>query len=137
MNIHIHAFDPSNSLLTKDNLPHLQIHDSKDLDLKKVFIERSKFGVDKLTVEEIEQKIDFDYEDYFIRLINNISKVGSKTFVLLRDAGRLELTTEYIVFHNFRDKLDNLLRRAIAKELASSVSHPHAMWEGKSRSAQV
>ena len=136
MNIHIRAFDSSNSPLTKDHLSHLQIHDSKDLDLKKVFIERSKFGVDKLTVEEIE-KIDFNYEDYFIRLINNISKVGSKTFVLLRDAGRLELTTEYIVFHNFRDKLDNPLRRTIAKELASSVSHPHAMWEGKSRSEQV
>ena len=137
MNIHINAFDTSKNVRVDDYLSDFYIHDQKDLHLKKVLLERSKFGIDKLSVGEIEKIADFKYDEYFIGLISNVSKVGSKKFTQLRDAGRLELTTEYIVFHNFRDKLDSHLRRAIAKELANSVSHPHAKWEERSGTQQI
>ena len=137
MNIHIHAFDATQSIDVKNFLPIVHIQDNLNFKLKDLFIERSKFHIDKIRIEDIETIEDFKFDDYFIGLIDKKSKIGSKKFVLLRDAGRLELTTEFIVFHNFRERLDLSLRQAIAKLLAASVSHPHAVWEEKSKMQKV
>ena len=65
--------------------------------------------------------------------INSQNRIVSKVFQKLHDAGRLELTTEYVVFHHFWEKLDRDIRCRMAALLTQCVSHPHARWEQKSR----
>jgi hypothetical protein len=110
-------------------LPSLHRIDTSFAHLQDVVSERQKFGVRKLSRTDIECIRENGYCAYFMRFAGNGRRIGSKDFEKLREHGRLDLTVEYILFHNFRDRLDPELRRRIAALLASSVSHPHARWE--------
>jgi hypothetical protein len=112
------------------DLPPIHGNDESSLNLRCVILERRAYGV-RLSETEISHLRDHGYESYFVRFATR--KIGSRVFKRLRLARRLDLTTEYIVFHCYRDRLDRDTRRRIAALLAESVTHPHAKWESKSR----
>ena len=104
-----------------------------DSRLRNLIHERQAYGV-RLTAIEVSRIGEIGYTSYFVRLAASIKKIGGRDFKRLRLAGRLELTTEYILFHDFREYLNRDMRQRIAALLAESVSHPDARFETKSSS---
>jgi hypothetical protein len=124
MNLHIapDVVDPE--------LPPLH-RDDPCLNLRAIVWARSAYGV-RLSATDLSHIREHGYASYFTRLAASSRRLGGKCFKRLRDKGRLELTSEYVLFHHFRDQLGGNTRRLIAGLLADSVSHPHARWESRS-----
>jgi hypothetical protein len=120
---------------TKDEDPQLpELHsDDTDLNLRDIVGERLFYGV-RSSDAELARIRDRGYAAYFMIIAKSPRRIGGRSFKKLRDAGRLDLTTEYILFHRFRDQLDRDIRQRIAAILAESVSHPHAKWESRAQS---
>lgn len=106
--------------------------DEADTDLRDLVCERYSLGV-RLSDAEVTRIRENGYTFYFMKLAKSSRRLGGRSFKKLRDAGRLDLTTEYVLFHRFRDQLELETRRRIAALLAESVSHPHARWESRSQ----
>lgn len=117
------------------HLPELHSDDA-NLDLRDIVRARLAYGVHP-TDAEMARLRDRGYTSYFLTIAKSSHRIGGRTFKKLRDAGRLDLTTEYVLFHCFRDRLDPDIRRRIASILAASVSHPHARWEGGDRAEEA
>lgn len=119
----------TNSHRAEQNIPAPHPDDA-DLSLRDLVSERLLHGV-RPTDMDIVRIRESGYTSYFKRLAQSPRRIGGRSFNKLRAIGRLDLTTEYILFHRFRDQLDPRIRRQIAAILAESVSHPHARWEGR------
>lgn len=111
-------------------IPPLHRSDDKTLNLRKIVAERIAYGVG-LSVAALAHIQENGYESYFMGIAKVRHRLGGKNFRRLREKGRLDLTSEYILFHHFRGQLDADTRRRIATLLAESVSHPHARWESR------
>jgi hypothetical protein len=103
-----------------------------DLSLRDLIYERLSYGI-RPTEPDIASIRVGGYTSYFMKLAKSPRRIGGPSFKKLREAGRLDLTTEYILFHRFRDRLEPDIRTRIAAILAESVSHPHARWESRSQ----
>ena len=101
-----------------ERLPPPKYSDNKEVNVRQILIDRIGLGLQKLTPKLLEQLEAVGYDNYIIDRMNSPSKVGKRPFQELKDADKIELTTEYIVFHNFRHKLKNRSRIEIAKLLA-------------------
>lgn len=124
-----HYGDPK---IVEPEIPPLHPEDA-DLSLRELICERLLYGV-RPTQLDMARIREAGYTAYFMRLAKSPRRIGGRSFNKLRGEGRLDLTTEYILFHNFRDQLDPDIRRRIAAVLAESVSHPHARWESGPKS---
>lgn len=61
------------------------------------------------------------YDAFFIDQMNRYTKIGLSLFHKLAAMERVEITTEYIVFHHFRESLKTDCRRRIAILLLSKM----------------
>jgi hypothetical protein len=116
-------------------LPPSHPDDDPALNLRGIFSERRAYGVYP-NASDISYIGEHGYASYFLRLANASRKIGDAKFKKLRSKGRLDLTSEYVLFHHFRNQLDASVRRRIASLLAESVTHPHAKWESKPQSSK-
>lgn len=107
-------------------LPSLHANDDPGLNLRDLFVYRAAHGFEKLTAKQIDYISKLGYADFLINLMNTEGKIGRKLFIALCDQSLVEKTNEYVVFHNFRHKLQNNCRMKIARILAKSLTHPHA-----------
>jgi hypothetical protein len=107
-------------------LPPLHVNDDPDLNLRELFVYRAAHGFEKLTAKQIDYISKFGYADFLINLMNTEGKIGRKLFTTLYEQSLVEKTSEYVVFHNFRHKLQNNCRMKIARLLAKTLTHPHA-----------
>jgi hypothetical protein len=107
-------------------LPPLHVNDDPDLNLRELFVYRAAHGFEKLTAKQIDYISKFGYADFLINLMNTEGKIGRKLFTTLYEQSLVEKTNEYVVFHNFRHKLQNNCRMKIARLLAKTLTHPHA-----------
>lgn len=107
-------------------LPPLHANDDPDMNLRDLFVYRAAHGFEKLTAKQIDDISKFGYADFLINLMNTEGKIGRKLFTTLCDQSLVEKTNEYVVFHNFRHKLQNNCRMKIARLLAKTLTHPHA-----------
>lgn len=105
-------------------LPPLQQGDDISINFRKVIIEREELGIQRLTPRTLNAIRDKGYDAFFIDQMNSYTKIGLGLFHKLAAIGRLELTTEYIVFHHFREKLKPNCRRRIAILLVSKTKEP-------------
>jgi hypothetical protein len=124
MNLHISPGDVGHEL------PPLHPDDDPVLNLRGILAERFIFGV-RPSAGDMAHIVERGYASYFLRVARMSRRLGGQTFKRLRDKGRLDLTSEYVLFHHFRDQLDGDIRRQIATLLAESVSHPLARWESR------
>jgi hypothetical protein len=111
---------------TELTLPPLHVNDDPDLNLRELFVYRAAHGFEKLTAKQIDYISKFGYADFLINLMNTEGKIGRKLFTTLYEQSLVEKTNEYVVFHNFRHKLQNNCRMKIARLLAKTLTHPHA-----------
>ncbi|GDX39415.1 hypothetical protein LBMAG20_16300 [Methylocystaceae bacterium] len=111
---------------TELTLPPLHVNDDPDLNLRELFVYRAARGFEKLTAKQIDYISKFGYADFLINLMNTEGKIGRKLFTTLYEQSLVEKTNEYVVFHNFRHKLQNNCRMKIARLLAKTLTHPHA-----------
>ena len=107
-------------------LPPLHVNDDPDLNLRELFVYRAAHGFEKLTAKQIDYISKFGYAGFLINLMNTEGKIGRKLFTTLYEQSLVEKTNEYVVFHNFRHKLQNNCRMKIARLLAKTLTHPHA-----------
>lgn len=117
---------------TEAEIPPAHPHDVNP-NLRDVVCERLIYGV-RLSEPDVIRIREFGYTLYFLRFAGSMRRLGGRTFKKLRSEGRLDLTTEYVLFHYFRERLDLDTRRRLAAILAESVSHPHARRESQSQS---
>jgi hypothetical protein len=101
--------------------PLLGRDDNPEVDFRGVLIERAGLGVEKLSNEHLASIAERGYDAFFVGRMNSKAKIGGKVFRELAAIGRLELTTEYIVFHHFRESLNANSRRQIATLLLDTV----------------
>jgi hypothetical protein len=104
--------------------------DDAGFNLRELVRERLTYGL-RPTESDLVRIREVGYVSYFMKLAKSPGKIGGRSFRKLRSLGRLDLTTEYVLFHRFRNELDPQVRRRIAAILAESVSHPHARWESR------
>lgn len=104
--------------------------DDAGFNLRELVRERLTYGL-RPTESDMVRIRKVGYVSYFMKLAKSPGKIGGRSFRKLRSHGRLDLTTEYVLFHRFRNELDPQVRRRIAAILAESVSHPHARWESR------
>jgi hypothetical protein len=123
--------------LTRANLelPPAHPNDDPALNLKGILSERCAYGVYPKTAD-ISHISEHGYDLHFRRFAGMSRRIGDGEFRKLRSKGRLDLTSEYVLFHHFRDQLDVIVRRRIASLLAESVTHPHARWESRHPSSK-
>lgn len=108
-------------LETAFRLPPLHPADSASLDFRRVLAERERLGVERLTDKQLKEISQIGYDAYFLKRMNSYSKIGLKSFHRLAALGRVELTTEFIIFHALREQLQNDCRRRIAILLSSKT----------------
>lgn len=102
-------------------LPPLQQGDDISINFRKVILEREELGFQRLSPRYLIAIRDKGYDAFFIDQMNSYTKIGLGLFHKLAAIDRLELTTEYIVFHHFREKLKPNCRRRIAILLVSKT----------------
>lgn len=102
-------------------LPPLQQGDDISINFRKVIIEREELGFQRLSPRSLSAIRDKGYDAFFIDQMNSYTKIGLGLFHKLAAIDRLDLTTEYIVFHHFREKLKPNCRRRIAILLVSKT----------------
>lgn len=100
-----------------NRLPPLSSVDNKEVDFRSVVLERVSLGIETLTESRVSKLRNVGYDAFFINLMNSDSKIGRMIYRDLVGIKKIELTNEYIVFHNFRDRLIPASRRKIARLL--------------------
>ena len=100
-------------------LPSLHPNDSRSIDFRKVIIEREGLGVESVAPKHLKAIKTEGYDAFYVGRMNSYSKIGLRTFHKLAAMGRVELTTEHIIFHHFRERLKRDCRRRIAILLLS------------------
>lgn len=102
-------------------LPPLHERDSVSINFRKVLIEREGLGLKRVAPRSLNAIIANGYDAHFVSEMNTYSKIGLSQFQKLAAMGRIDLTTEYIVFHYFREHLQSDCRRRIAILLVSKT----------------
>lgn len=101
--------------------PQLARSDNKKLNIRKILIERYEIGVHRLSTSQILRINEIGYDNFVIERMNEEKKIGASKYKKLVELGRLDITLEYITFHNYRDKLRKECRAKIAKLLAEQI----------------
>ena len=101
--------------------PQLGRTDNKKLNIRKILIERYELGIHRLTVSQIQRINEIGYDKFVIERMNEEKKIGASKYKKLVELGRLDITLEYIMFHNYRDELKKECRTKIAKLLAGYI----------------
>ena len=96
--------------------------DSKELDLRSVWIERYELGVHKPSDKQLSKIREVGYDHFVVDLMNSKNKIGGTKYLKLCEMGKVDLTFEYIVFHNLRDRLIPENRTMIARLLAHKIT---------------
>lgn len=105
-------------------LPPLGGNDSASIDFRKVLIEREELGFSRVSPRALAAIKEQGYDAFFINQMNSYTKIGLSLFHKLVAMDRIEMTTEYIVFHHFRERLKPDCRRRIAILLLSKTQKP-------------
>jgi hypothetical protein len=105
-------------------LPPLGGNDSLAIDFRKVLVEREELGFPRPSPRALSAIREQGYDAFFINQMNSYTKIGLSLFHKLAAMERVELTTEFIVFHNFRDQLKADCRRRIAILLLGKTQKP-------------
>ena len=95
-------------------LPPLKENDDISIDFRRVIIEREALGLPRLSPRALNAIREKGYDAYFIDQMNSYTKIGLSLFHKLAAIQRVDLTTEYIVFNHYRDRLKPDCRRRIA-----------------------
>jgi hypothetical protein len=102
-------------------IPPLHQRDNPSINFRKVLVEREGLGFKRVGPRSLNEIKTLGYDAFFVAEMNTYSKIGLSPFHKLAAMGRIELTTEYIVFHNFRENLQSDCRRRIAILLVSKT----------------
>jgi hypothetical protein len=102
-------------------LPPLHKGDNPTINIRKVLVEREGLGFKRVGPRSLKTIQSLGYDAFFLSEMNTYSKIGLGLFYKLTVMGHIELTTEYIVFHNFRQDLQPDCRRRIAILLVSKT----------------
>jgi len=102
----------------EQRMPPLMNSDNLRVNLRKVHIERAVLGIHRVTDSQLERICEKGYDAYLLEEMNQSISVGSKRYQQLIGINRIDLTSEYIAFHNFRKKLKQPSRMKIAKLMA-------------------
>ena len=109
----------------EQRMPPLMNFDNPKVNLRKVHIEWAVLGIHRVTDSQLEKICEKGYDVYLIDEMNQSTNIGSKKYQQLISINRIDLTSEYISFHNFRKKLKQPARMKIAKLMADYYSeHP-------------
>jgi hypothetical protein len=109
----------------EQRMPPLMNTDNPRVNLRKVHIERAVLGIHRVTDSQLEKICEKGYDVFLIDEMNQSTSLGSKRYQQLISINRIDLTSEYIAFHNFRKKLKQPARMKIAKLMADYYSkHP-------------
>jgi hypothetical protein len=100
-------------------LPPLHEKDNPSINFRRILIEREELGFRRPRPRSIQAIREKGYDIFFIDQMNIYTKIGLVLFHKLAAIDRLELTTEYNIFHHYRDALKSDCRRRIAILLAS------------------
>jgi hypothetical protein len=95
-------------------LPPLHQNDSAEINFRRLLLEREELGFKRLSARALEAIRTQGYDAYFIDQMNSYSKIGLGQFHKLAAMGRLEITTEQVIFQHYRDRLKPDCRRRIA-----------------------
>jgi hypothetical protein len=106
----------------ENRMPPLSNKDDRHINLRNVYIERATLGIQRLTDSQLEKISKKGYDAYMIDEMNQTTSAGSKKYQQLCSIKRIDLTLEHIVFHNFRNKLNQSTRMKIAKLMADYYS---------------
>jgi hypothetical protein len=107
--------------LAGSELPPPHQKDNASINIRKILIEREELGFKRVGPRALTAIKTLGYDAFFVSEMNSYSKIGLSLFHKLAAMGRIELTTEYIVFHNFREILQANCRRRIAILLVSKT----------------
>lgn len=95
-------------------LPPLRKDDDASVDFRSVIVHRVGLGVQTLSESTVKKIEKIGYDAYFVDQMNSITKIGQSAFYILSEMDEIELTAEYLVFQNFRDRLNPQARKTIA-----------------------
>jgi hypothetical protein len=97
--------------------------DDSSVDFRNALIERAGLGIEELSDHAILAIMRRGYDAFFVEMMNSHNKIGLRAFYKLAGLGRLDLTTEYIVFNHFRERLNQDSRRKIAALLLEITNY--------------
>ena len=118
----LHALKPSNkaAYLSQENLlPKANEFDNPFVNLRRIRAIRGSLGFSLANEEQKSKILQEGYDAYFIQQMNELSNIGSEDFYALCGLGKVSLTMEYIIFHNFLENLKKEARLKIANLLVS------------------
>jgi len=106
----------------EQRMPPLMKFDNQKVNLRKIHIEWAVLGIHRVTDSQLLRICEKGYDAYLLEEMNQSISVGSKRYQKLIGINRIDLTSEYIAFHNFRKKLKQPTRMKIAKLMADYYS---------------
>ena len=104
----LHALKPSNkaAYLSQENLlPKANEFDNPFVNLRRIWAIRGSLGFSPPNEEQKLKILQEGYDAYFIQQMKELSNIGSKDFYALCSIGKVNLTMEYVIFHNFFENL--------------------------------
>jgi hypothetical protein len=105
-------------------LPPLREHDNVSINFRKILIEREELGLPRPSPRALKAIGEQGYDAFFVNQMNSYTKIGLALFHKLAAMQRVELTTEYIVFHHYREQIKSDCRRRIAILLLNKSQKP-------------
>ena len=100
----LHALKPNNkaAYLSQENLlPKANEFDNPFVNLRRIWAIRGSLGFSPPNEEQKLKILQEGYDAYFIQQMKELSNIGSEDFYALCRIGKVNLTMEYGIFHNF------------------------------------
>ena len=100
----LQALRPNNKaayLSQEDLLPKANEFDNPLVNLRSIRAIRGSLGFSLADEEQKSRILQEGYDAYFIQQMNELSHIGSEDFYALCRIGKVNLTMEYGIFHNF------------------------------------
>jgi hypothetical protein len=107
--------DPDRRAAAERQMPAPHKHDCRVINVRKVFIRRQELGFKPTSLRTIRSVLAIGYDATVIKQASTFGLYGKSEFRSLCDAGRLDLTSEYIAFQFFRERLTSEFRVRLAK----------------------
>ena len=83
---------------------------------------REHLGFFEINPSNITEIRNVGYDRFFLDRMNGITEIGTEEFYNLASAGLVGLTTEFVVYHNFYDRLTACARSRLSNLLLESAS---------------
>lgn len=100
-------------------LPPLHARDNVSINFRNILIEREELGFPRLSPRALNLIREAGYDSFFVDQMNSYTKIGLTLFHKLAAMDRIDLSTEFQIFHHYREKLKPECRRRIAILLVS------------------